>query len=232
MKFLPLVPSRLDPGPWLPFKEVELAWDASPDPGWTRAVRQGLAVHALHLREQAWSDRLLEDALAALGAGLEPDFLVASAQPPATRWGASTFLGTIESLLEATAGRGVKVALRPAKGATSRILELLRGVKGDAVGFCWDAALGEEIEPIVDRLHCAVGGTDTDPRPLQRWGYRWNLALPAEDPALIGPILERLRRDYPPVLFPAEMPATALGRPVVADPEVSLGRIWDRGEPR
>jgi hypothetical protein len=91
--------------------------------------------------------------------------------------------------------------------------------------------VGEDIESISDRLHCAVGRPDTDPRPLQRWGYRWNLAVPGEDPAVVGPVLERMRRDFPPVLFPAEMPTTVLGRQVVPDPDVSLGRIWDRGEP-
>lgn len=231
MRFVPLVPSRRDPGPWLAFREVELAWQERPDAGWAGAVRQGFAVHALHLPEQAWGDGLVGAALLALGAGLEPDFLVVPAQPPATRWGASAFLGAVEGLLEATAGRGVKVALRPAKGGTPRLLELLHGVKGDAVGFCWDADLGEDLEPIADRLHSAVGTEASDPRPLQRLGYRWNLALPATDPDRVGAVLERLRRAFPPVLFPAEMPTTALGRPVRADPDVSLGRIWDRGEP-
>jgi hypothetical protein len=230
MRFLPLVPSRLDPGPWLDFRNVELLWNG-PDTGpWARAVRGGLAVHGVHLPAEVETEDLVRVALEILGAGLETDFIVVPAQPPGSRWGVAKFLGGLEGLLEATAGRGVKVALRPAAGATPRLLELLREVKGDALGFCWDADLGEDVEPIADRLHCAVGGQDTDPRSLQRWGYRWNLAIPAADPATIGPVLDRLRQTFPPVLFPAEMPATALGRPVLADPEVSLGRIWDRGE--
>lgn len=231
MKFIPLVPTRLDPGPWLAFKDVELLWAGQSDLAWTRAVGGGMAVHAVHLREQDWADGLVAETLDILGAGLGLDFLVAHARPPATRWGAARFLGTLEALLEAASGRGVKVAVRPAKGATPRILELLRDVQGDAVGFCWDAVLGEDPEPIVGRLHCAVGDPHSDPRPLQRWGYRWNFAIPAEDPAEIAPVLERMRIEFPPVLFPAEMPRTALGRPVVPDPEVSLGRIWDRKEP-
>ena len=232
MRFVPLVHTRLDPGPWLPFKDVELLWAGQPDSAWTRAERGGLAVHAVHLRSQDWGDGLIAEALDVLGAGLGLDFLVLHAKPPATRWGAARFLGTLEALLEAATGRGAKVVLRPAEGATTRILDLLRGVQGDAVGFCWDAGLGEDLEPLAGRLHCAVGERHSDPRPLQRWGYRWNLAIPAEDPAEIGPVLERMRTQFPPVLFPAEMPRTALGRPVVADPEVSLGRIWDRKEPQ
>jgi hypothetical protein len=226
------VSSRLDPGPWLPFKEVELLWDGTDGAAWSRAVRGGLAVHAIHLRTQEWAEGLLGEALAVLGASLEPDFLVVPADPPASRWGRAKFLGALEALLEACSGRGVKVVLRPVPGATPRILELLHGVHGDAVGICWNAESGEDPEPAIDRIHCAVGGPDADPRALQRWGYRWNLALPAEDPTRIGPVLERMRRDFPPVLFPAELPATVFGRPVLPDPEVSLGRIWDRAEPR
>lgn len=232
MRFVPLVDTRLEPGPWLPFKDVELAWSGTGSEAWARAVRGGLAVHAVHLGAQENTDALIREVLAVLGSGVGADFIVVPAQPPATRWGVARFLGSLESLLQATTGRGVKVALRPAKGATPRILDLLREAKGDALGFCWDAALGEPVEPLADRLYCAVGGTDTDPRPLQRWGYRWNLAVPGSDPATLGPVLDRMRAAFPPVLFPADLPSTALGRPVQPDPEVSLGRIWDRGEPR
>jgi len=232
MRFLPLVPSRLDPGPWLPFKDLELAWDGPHREAWNRAVGGGLAVHAVHLPAREWTDDLLGEALTVLGAGLATDFLVVPADPPSTRWGRAKFLGTLEAMLEVCSGRAVKLVLHPLEGSTPRLQELLRGVQGDAVGLCWDADRGEDPEPIIDRIRCAVGGPDADPRPLQRWGYRWNLAVPAEDPAVIGPILERLGRDFPPVLFPAELPATVFGRPVLADPEISLGRIWDRSEPQ
>ncbi len=232
MRFVPLVDARQDPGPWLPFRDLELAWRGGSGAAWARAVQGGLAVHAVHLDAPKDSESLVREVLAVLGSGLGADFIVVPAQPPATRWGVAGFLGNLESLLQATAGRGVKIALRPAAGATPRILDLLREANGDTLGFCWDAALGEPVEPLADRLYCAVGGPDTDPRPLQRWGYRWNLAVPGDDPAVLAPSLERTRAAFPPVLFPTDLPCTALGRPVVPDPEVSLGRIWDRQEPR
>lgn len=229
MRFLPLVSSRMDPVPWRTFRDLELEWHGSEGAAWAREVRAGLAVHAVHLPPREWDLDLLRTAAEAVGTGLGFDFLVVHARPPGTRWGLSGFLGTLEGLLELCTPRGVKVALRPAKGATPRLLDILRDVHGEAVGFCWDADHGEDPEPIADRLHCAVGRAGSDPRPLQALGYRWNLALPAADPAAIAPVLERLRRGFPPVLFPAELPATALGRPVVPDPEVRMGATW--GEP-
>lgn len=231
MRFLPLVSSRLDPEPWRGFPDLELHWDGARPEAWARAVRGGLAVHAVHLPAADWDDRLAATAVEVVGAGLGPDFLVMPAQAPASRRERAGFLGTLEAVLEACTGRGVKVALRPAPAAAPRLVELLREVHGDGVGFCWDGDGGEDPEPIADRLHCAVGGPEVDPRPLQRLGYRWNLAVPATDPGFAQTALARLARDFPAVLFPAEMPATALGRPVVPDPEVSLGPIWNRSGP-
>ncbi len=100
-----------------------------------------------------------------------------------------------------------------------------------ASAFAGTRAWRGELDLMADRLRCAVGSASADAKPLQHWGYRWNLAVPGADPAQVAGILEGLKARHPAVLFPAEMPTHALGRPVVPDPEVTLGRIWDRGEP-
>ncbi|MBI4913128.1 MAG: hypothetical protein HY823_10355 [Acidobacteria bacterium] len=229
MRFLPLVSSREEASRWRAFPDLELLWEGGAGTEWATAVRGGQAVHGLHFRPQEWKAGLLEEVMEALRPGLGTDFLVLPADPPATRWGLSGFLGTLETLLEATAGRGLRLALRAAPGRVPRLLDILREVRGDAVGFCWDETVGESLEAIADRLHCAVGRPGMDARPLQHWGYRWNMAIPGKDPELLLSQVQALRSVHPAVLFPAEMPATALGRPVVEDPEVSLGRPW-RGE--
>jgi hypothetical protein len=54
------------------------------------------------------------------------------------------------------------------------------------------------------------------------------MALPATEPATFRAQAAALEAAHPPVLFPAEMPATALGRPVVPDDSVVFGRHLDR----
>jgi len=83
------------------------------------------------------------------------------------------------------------------------LVRLLREARGEAVGFCWDARIGAALEPIADRLFCAVGEPGDDFRPIQALGYRWNLAVPAEDPAVLLRVAAAIERDFPPVLFPA-----------------------------
>jgi len=231
MRFLPLLSSGLEAAPWLGFHDAELEWDGSLGGGWTDAVRRGFGVHALHLAAGPWKDPLLESAVAALGTRLGIDFLVLKADAPSTRWGKARFFGILEALLEAATPMGVKIVLRPAPGSVAALLALLRESKADGVGFCWDEGLGAELDPMADRLRCAVGSATVDPGPLQHWGYRWNMAIPGSDPARLRAVLETLQTKHPAVLFPAEMPTHALGRPVVPDPEVSLGRIWNREEP-
>lgn len=229
MRFLPLLSSGLEAAPWLGLREAELAWDGVLGPGWAEAAGGGFGVHALHLRPCPWKDPLLDQALGALATRLGTDFLVVPAAAPSTRWGQARFLGILETLLELATPLGAKVVLRPEPGSVAALLALLREAKADAVGFCWDPALAGELDLMADRLRCAVGPEGVDPRPLQHWGYRWNMAIPGDDPAVLGEHLDRLRREHPGVLFPAEMPTAALGRPVVPDPDVSFGRLYDRG---
>jgi hypothetical protein len=231
MRFLPLLPSGSEAAPWLDFHAVELEWEGFLGAGWAEAVRGGREVHALHLRPEPWKDPLVETALAAFRTRLGIDFLVLRAGAPATRWGKAGFFGILEALLEAATPMGVKIVLRPEPGSVAALLELLREAKADGVGFCWDDGLGPELDLMADRVRCAVGAASVDPAPLQRWGYRWNMAVPGADPGQLAAVLDGLRGKHPTVLFPAEMPSHALGRPVVPDPEVTLGRIWDRGEP-
>ena len=91
------------------------------------------------------------------------------------------------------------------------------------MGFCY---AGGDPEPLADRLWCAVGEAGADLHALQAQGYRWNLALPAEDPAAFRARLEALQAAHPEVLFPAVMPETALGRPIVPDDSVTFGPGW------
>jgi hypothetical protein len=163
-------------------------------------------VHALHLPWQPWGADLGETALAALRPGLGADFLVLRARAPEGRMERSAFLEVMEGLLEVTQGQGPKLALRPAPGAAPSLVALLREARGEAVGFCWDAGLGADLACFEDRLFCAVGEPGDDFRPIQALGYRWNLAIPAGDPATLRQVMADIERDFPPVLFPQERP--------------------------
>ena len=200
-----------------------LQWDGVLHGDWPAAARRGLAIHAVFL-PAAFQ---VEEALALLGCGLGVDFLVLPVARPETREAGFRILGQLETLLEATAGRGIKLALHLEPGAESAVLALLRQAHGEAVGFCWHPGLAD-AEPLADRLWCAVGAPGADLRPLQALGYRWDLALAAEDPDRFRTQAGLLASLHPPVLFPAAMPDTILGRPVVPDDSLVFGRHWDR----
>ena len=223
MRFVPLISSNIDPEPWLTLAPVMLRWDGSLHAGWSPAVRRGVAIHAVHLLGQS----PVEEALEVLTHPLGLDFLVIPVRRPDNREAGFRLLGHLESLLEATSGRGIKLALRLEAGAEPAVLELLRQARGEAVGFCWHPGI-QDAEPLADRLWCGVCEPGTDLRPLQALGYRWDMALAAEDPGLFRDQAALLEAAHPPVLFPAEMPATALGRPVVPDDSLIFGKHWDR----
>ncbi len=202
MRIVPLLLSSAAPDPWLPFPAVELAWTGALHPGWTRLRPSPPQVHTLHLPEQPWGPALGETALAALRATPGADFLVLRAGVPEGLAGASAFLSVLEGLLEAAQGTGLKLALRPVPGAAPGLAERLREARGAAVGFCWDTGVGNDLDCISDRLFCAVGRDGDDFRPIQRLGYRWNLAVPAQDPGRFRAEMARIARAFPPVLFP------------------------------
>ena len=83
---------------------------------------------------------------------------------------------------------------------------LLREVRGEAVGFCWDADLDADLEAVSDRILTAVGSPLDDFSALRRLGYRWNMALPSTDPAETAETIARLRAVWPEVLFPEVHP--------------------------
>ena len=226
MRFVPLILSSSVPENWAAFRDVELRWDGHLHADWELSARGGLAIHALHLPLMPWGMGLLQTALEALHPRLGTDFLVIPTHAPTGHQATSAFLQGIEALLERTSGRGVKLALRPSKGALPGLLSLLKEARGEAVGFCWDSNVGLDLDLISDRLYTAVGGMDDDYAALQRTGYRWNLALegmPTELPSRI----KALETNYPTVFFPAEMPTSALGRPIVPDESVIFGAHWD-----
>lgn len=206
MRFLPLLSSTADPAPWAGFSAIELAWTGACHPGWTRALRQGQEIHAVHLPALPWGPALLDAAGAAGREGLGWDFIVIPVDHPETREDRSAFLGTLEVLLEIFHGRGPKVVLRPAPGAAPALAALLREVRGEAVGFCWDAALDPDLEAVADRLMAAVGSHADDFTALRRLGYRWNVALPASDPRETANVIARLSAAWPEVLFPEVHP--------------------------
>jgi len=218
MRFVPQIPSTFDPGSWLPLAPLTLRWEGSLHPDWPTAVRRGLAVHAILLPGQA----PVEEGLEALRHALGPDFLIIPVARPATREAGFHLLGHLESLLEITSGRGVKLALRIEGGAEAAMVELLKQARAEAVGFCWHPGTAD-AEVLADRLWCGVCEPGSDLSALQKLGYRWDMALPAEDPATFRAQAAALEAAHPPVLFPAEMPATALGRPVVPDESVVFG---------
>jgi len=223
MRFVPLIPSSFDAVPWLPLAPLMLRWDGALDGGWSPAVRRGLAIHAVHLP----GDAPVEAALVVLGCNLGPDFLVIPVQRPLSREAGFRLLGQLETLLEATSGRGVKLALQLVPGSESAVLDLLRQAHGEAVGFCWHPGI-VDAELLADRLWCGLCEPGTDLRPLQALGYRWDMALAATDPETFRAHAAALQALHPEVLFPAEMPATALGRPVVPDDSLVFGKHWDR----
>lgn len=219
MRFVPLIPSSFDPGPWVPLGPAALAWDGSVHGDWSAALRRGAAVHAVHLPGRAPVDEALE----ALRHGLGPDFLVIPVARPASREASFRILGHLESLLEIASGRGLKLALRIEAGAEAAVVDLLRQARAEAVGFCWHPGTAD-VELLADRLWCGVCESASDLRPLQQLGYRWDMALPSQDPDTFKVQASVLEAAHPPVLFPAEMPTTALGRPVVPDDSVVFGR--------
>jgi hypothetical protein len=219
MRFVPLIPSSFHPEPWLSLAPLMLRWDGALQAGWSPAVRRGLAIHAVHLRGES----PVEDGLEVLRHGLGVDFLVLPVARPDSREAGFRLLGQLETLLEATAGRGVKLALCMEAGAEAPLLDLLRQAHGEAVGFCWHPGI-DDAEPLADRLWCGTCEPGSDLRPLQALGYRWDMGLAAEDPESFRTQAALLKAAHPPVLFPAEMPTTALGRPVVPDDSVVFGR--------
>lgn len=204
MRIVPLLPSSSSPDPWRPLSAVELAWDGRLHPGWS-GLSPVPEIHALHLAPHAWGAALGEIALDALRARTGADFLVLRADAPEGRTGYAAFMSTLEGLLEVAPDQGFKLALRPAPGAAPALVRHLREVRGEAVGFCWDSSLTDDLACFADRLFCAVGEPGDDFSPIQRLGYRWNLAIPALDPVSHREAAARIERDFPPVLFP-EMP--------------------------
>jgi hypothetical protein len=195
-----------------------LRWDGVLHEQWPGLVRRGLAVHAVHLPGQA----PVEEALEVLRHGLGPDFLVIPVQKPESREAGFKLLGHLEALLEATSGRGIKLALHLEAGSENAVLDLLRQAHGEAVGFSWHPGI-ENAEPLADRLWCGVCEPGTDLRPLQDLGFRWDMALAAEAPETFRAQSATLEASHPGVLFPAEMPTAALGRPVVPDDSLVFG---------
>jgi hypothetical protein len=222
MRFIPLLPSSFDPAPWLSLAPVMLRWDGMVHEAWAVAARRGLAVHAVHLSGSA----TVEEALAMLRLGLGLDFLVLPVPRPENREAGFKLLGQLEILLEATSGRGVKLALRLDADAQAPVLELLRQAHGEAVGFCWHPGL-QDAEPLADRLWCGVCEPGTDLRPLQALGYRWDMALAAATPETFRAQAALLQAAHPTVLFPAE-PPTTLGRPLEPDHSLVFGQHLQR----
>lgn len=206
MRFLPLLSAGQDPAPWIPFRNLELAWEGELHPGWAKAAREGLGVHALHLPPRPWGEPRVVEACEALRASLGLDFLIIPTEAPGNRVESAQFLGSLEALLEALQGRGVKIALRPTPGAAPALASLLKEMNCNAVGYCWDSGLGSDLEVLSDRLFCAVGAEGDDFAGLRRLGYRWNVAVPAPDPESAAQAIGRLETAHPMIYFPEVTP--------------------------
>jgi len=200
MRFTPLVSSLSDPALWQGFPALELVWQGG-DPGpW---LRQGPPIHAIHLPEPLAEVTQAGPALQAL-LTLGADFLVVPASLPADRLASSRLLGALEVLLEAIGRRGPRLVLRPGADAQA-LAALLRDVKGEAVGFCWDGAV-TDIVALEDRLLCAVATAEDNLEPLQVRGFRWNVAVPISDPERARDLLRALTERHPDPLFPTLIP--------------------------
>jgi hypothetical protein len=223
MRFVPLLPSSLDPAPWLPQGPVMLRWDGTLHEGWETHLCRGQAIHAAFLPGHS----LVDEALEVLRYRLGLDFLVLPVPKPGTREAGFRLLGQLEALLEATSGHGIKLALHLNADAVSTVIALLREAHGEAIGFCWHPGL-LDAELLADRIWCAVCDVGTDLGPLQALGYRWDMALAVENPGSFRVQAAAMEAAYPEVFFPAEMPATVLGRPLQPDGNLVFGRHWDR----
>lgn len=159
-------------------------------------------MHAFHFSPQPWNDTLVAEALKAMSLALAPDFLVFPVPPLGDRQETFRFLGTLELLLETLAGRGVKVALQPSQGQGGALATLMKEVRGEAVGYCWTPALEGEMESLADRLFTARGQAEGQYTALQRLGYRWNMAVPFDDPGEAQRHLAALEASHPMVYFP------------------------------
>lgn len=220
MRILPLPSSASDPEPWLEYPALELAWNGN-GAAWRAAVGRGLEVHALHFPEPEWRLEALAPVLEAHRAGLQPDFLVLGATASADLAARSAMLGCLEFLLEAV--KGPRLVLRA--GATSGALAaLLRDVRGEAIGFCWDPTV-PEAEAIADRLCCAVANAEADLEPLARLGYRWNVAVPSLNRQAAKAQISVLTAKLPPPDFPVHAPAGP-------EPEgIAFGAAWTGVKP-
>lgn len=197
MRFVPLLSSRIDPASWRGFPAVELAWEGELHPAWGS---EGPEVHALHAPSLA-PDAAVLQALFRLGA----DFLVLPVAVPEGRQASAALLGHLEVLLEATSGRGPKLALRT-QGDAVALVRLLREVRGEAVGFCWDGQAGHALDAISDRLFCARAEAESDLSDLARHGYRWNVAIPVAESTGARELLADLSQANPEPLFPKVLP--------------------------
>ncbi|WP_243324378.1 hypothetical protein [Geothrix sp. SG200] len=221
MRFVPQIPSHADPGPWVPLAPLTLRWEVGLHPDWSTLARRGLAIHAVHLSGES----PVEDGLAVLHASLGPDFLILPTIRPQTREAGFRLLGHLETLLEAASGRGAKIALSIEGGAEAAVLDLLAQAKADAVGFCWHPATVDAAR-LADRLWCGVCGPTSDLRPLQKLGYRWDMALPAEDPATFRAQAAALAAAHPEVIFPEEILPPGLDRAAEPPEGFAFGRHW------
>ena len=230
MRVLPLLNSSADPRPWAEARDAELVWDGRLHGGWPGFARAG-GIHAIHLPPHPAGSASLDAVQEALAwcLPLGPDFLVLPIADPKNRKGAFAFLGLVESLLEALAPKGLKLAIKPDAGAETELARLLKESRGEAAGFCWHGGV-KDLAAIEDRLFCAVGSEGDDLDPLRALGYRWNLAVPASDPAAFASAKAAIESKFPGVLFPSELPTHVMGRPVHPDPEVRFARPEDRGE--
>jgi hypothetical protein len=121
----------------------------------------------------------------------------------------------------------VKLALRLEPGAEATVVDLLKQARAEAVGFCWQPGT-LDAELLADRLWCGICEPDSNLKALQHLGYRWDMALPAVDPATYRAQAAGLGAAHPTVWFPAELPTTMLGRPVVPDDSLIFGKHWER----
>ena len=216
MRFVPLIPSDLEPAPWSSFRAVELSWTGALHPHWLRGEPE---VHAVHLPATPWTHDLGATVLAVLRPRLDLDFLIIPAGCPVDRQERALFLGVLEGLLEATHERRIKLALQPEPGAAQGLVSLLKEVHGEAVGFCWNGQTELDLEGMSDRLFCAVGGPEEAFGPLQRLGYRWNLALTGHEPGPLAEAIRGLEAAFPTVYFPADLAPAASAPQDSQDPK-------------
>lgn len=218
MHFVPWVTSSQDPALWAAVPRLELqlegfVWNSK----WIRECKASGRIRTLHFPEDYSPPEALKLVEFILREQFDLDFIVLPVVPLTTRQAEFDLIQLLEGLLEGIGPRGIKMALKTKE--TKKVVDLLRMVRGEALGYCWHSGLND-FSIASDRIFTACSSGHDDLRQLHDAGYRWDVAIRSVSPEEFCRQEAQLSQRYPPRYFPNEFPK------VPVDPEVKLGDVW------